>query len=246
MRERSLRRVLVLAGMPIVGLILGSIAVPAQAGTITYVTPPGSTVTGGAVNAEADFTTSAGSLSVTLKDLLANPTDIGQLLSDLSFTVGNGSLSGATLSSSSGQEVTVASNGTFTLGSTGSTGWAFSTIGTDTGTLDVLGAAVGPAHLIIGPPGGGGYTNANSSIAGNGPHNPFLNQVATFTITAPSVTANSTITSATFSFGTTPGVIVAGVTVAGVPEPASLVMMATGLGSVGLVLLRMRKRRQAA
>jgi hypothetical protein len=39
-----------------------------------------------------------------------------------------------------------------------------------------------PAHTIIGPAGSGGYTNADGSIAGNGPHNPSLDRTATFTL----------------------------------------------------------------
>jgi hypothetical protein len=61
-------------------------------------------------------------------------------------------------------------------------------------------------HLIIGPPGAGNvYSNADGSIAGNGPHNPFLNQTATWVINAPNVSAATTISAATFSIGTTEG-----------------------------------------
>jgi hypothetical protein len=85
--------------------------------------------------------------------------------------------------------------------------------------------------LIIGPPGGPTYANANGSIAGNGPHNPFLNQSAMFTITAPNVSADTTITAAIFSFGTTEGAsLIPGVPV---PEPSSLVLGLLGLGLVG-------------
>src|SRR5262249_866643 len=147
----------------------------------------------------------ANTLSIVLANLQANPTDVAQLLSDLSFTLGNGgSLTGATLASSAGQEITVAADGTFTLGSTVATGWV-PTLGGTSGSLDVLGAGgAGPSHLIIGPPGPGGtYSNANGSIAGNKPHNPFLNDVATFSITGSGITADTTITGVTFSFGTT-------------------------------------------
>jgi PEP-CTERM motif len=178
-------------------------------------------------------------LTITLTDLQANPKDVAQLLSDLSFTLGGGNLMGATLASSSGQEVTVANDGSFTLGSTVSTGWAFS-ISAGTGTLDVLGTPTGPSHLIIGPPGPGGYTDANGSIAGNKPHNPFLNESATFTITGAGITDATTVTSATFSFGTTPGITVGGV----VPEPSSLVLGLAGIGVVACARLY-RSRRKA-
>jgi VPDSG-CTERM motif len=70
----------------------------------------------------------------------------------------------------------------------------------------------GPSGLIIGPPNGSGvYATANSSIAGNGPHNPFLNQVATFTLNVPGVNVDSSVNGATFSFGTTAGDNVPGI-----------------------------------
>jgi hypothetical protein len=101
--------------------------------------------------------------------------------------------------------------------------------------LDVLAAGgAGPAHLIIGPPDGGNtYSAANGSIAGNGPHNPFLSESATFTITGTGITADTTITSATFSFGTTAGVTVDGVVAS--PEPSSFVLTLCGIGVVVLV-----------
>jgi hypothetical protein len=124
----------------------------------------------------------------------------------------------------------------------GAVGWIYSGAATS-GSLDVLAAGgAGPAHLIIGPPGTGGtYSNANGSIAGNGPHNPFLNQTATFTLTAPNISASSTITSATFSFGTTSGVNVIGQSV--VPEPSSLVLGFAALGFVGALRLYKTQRR---
>jgi hypothetical protein len=214
----------------------------AQAGNITYSTPTGSSVNGGPVDAKAVFSIRDGMIDVTLVNLLANPKDAGQLLSDLSFTLGGGgSLSGATLSNSSGQEITVGSTGSFTLGSTVPTGWGFSKSGTTTATLDVLGTSEAPKHLIIGPPGSGNtYSNANGSIAGNKPHNPFLNGSATFVIAGSGITASTTITSATFSFGTTPGMNVSG-TPTTVPEPSSSLLL--GLGTLGLMGLATASRK---
>jgi hypothetical protein len=239
MRIRSTGGIVSLVGVALAMLLAASIGKPAHAGSITYVTPSGSTTGGGPVNAEVDFTTAAGSITITLKDLQANPKDVAQLLSDLSFTVGNGgSLTGSAQTGASSQELTVNGNGTFSIGANLTTvaavGWVYTTT-SSTGTLDVLAGPghAGPAHLIIGPPGGPTYANANGSIAGNGPHNPFLNQSATFTITAPNVSADTTITAATFSFGTTAGVLIPGVPA--VPEPSSLVLGLLGLGLVGSI-----------
>ncbi len=211
----------------------------AHADTVTFDTPPGSTTSGGPVDATATFTTGNGTLSITLTDLQANPTDVAQLLSDLSFTLSNGATTG-TISSSSGQEITVSGNGTFTIGSTVDTGWTLNSTATGL-QLDVLGTPTGPSHLIIGPPDGSNvYSNANGSIAGNGPHNPFLNGSATFLLDIAGVTADTTIDSATFSFGTTEGAdLVPGTPGTPVPEPTSLALLAAGLLSV--VFLR-RKR----
>jgi hypothetical protein len=232
-------RLLYLLGIATAGLI-ASVSV-ASASTVTFFTPAGSTTGGGPVNAEATFTTGAGSLSVTLTNLEANITDVAQALSDLVFTI-PGVSPAASLTSGSGQEITIAGNGTPTLGSTAPAGWVFSTSG-DVVTLDVLSGPghAGPAHTIIGPPGPGDvYSNANGSIAGNGPHNPFLNQMATFTITDAAITAATTVTAATFSFGTTAGINVPGE----IPVPAALPLFATGLGALGL--LGWRRRRKAA
>jgi hypothetical protein len=76
----------------------------AHADTVTFDTPPGSTTSGGPVDATATFTTGAGTLSITLTNLLANPKDVAQLLSDLEFTLGNGATTG-TIASSSGQRL---------------------------------------------------------------------------------------------------------------------------------------------
>jgi len=217
-------------------ILISAFAVASQANSFTFVTPTGSTTSGGPVSASATVTTGSGTVTVVLTDLLANPTDVAQLISDFDFVLSTGATTG-TLASSSGQQITVNSGGTTTLGSTGSTGWGLNNNVAGGLQLDALGF-IGPAGLIIGPPGPGGlYTNANASIAGNGPHNPFINQTATFTIDVTGVTAATNITSATFSFGTTAGINVPGVPPS-VPEPGTVTLLGFGLLSVGFAAFR--------
>lgn len=216
--------------LPIVLFLLATCMV-ASATTITFNTPAGSTAGGLPVDAQATFVTSTDTLTITLTNLLANPTSVVQAISDLSFVLSNGLTSG-TLSSSSGEEITIAGDGTFTTGSVVSTGWAL--LSTASGfQLTVLGTATAPTHTIIGPPDGSNlYSAANASIAGNIAHNPFLNQTATFTLDIPGVTADTTITSVVFSFGTTEGNDVPGT----VPEPSSLFLLGSGLiGLAGVI-----------
>ena len=219
---------------------LTGLATQASAAVITYTTPAGATTSGGPVDASATFTTGPGQLTIVLQDLLANPTDVAQVLSDLYFTL-SGDLTSGTLTSSSGQERTVNADGTFTDGAVVSTGWLLTSGATF--HLDDLNGGAGPAHTIIGPPDGGGlYSNANGSIAGNGPHNPFLNQTATFVLNIPGMTANTSVTSATFSFGTISGIDVSGGGAGStIPEPATMLLF--GLGMIGGARRFARSRR---
>src|SRR5262249_4151137 len=156
---------------------------PAQAVTMTFTTPTGSTAGGQPVSAQVVFTTGIGTLHIDLTNLQVNPISIIQNLSDLGFTLSS-PITGALLTASSGMERTVNADGTFTNGSSVSTGWALEGSPNPTGEalrLHVLGTLIGPAHTIIGPPAGTGlYSAANGSIAGNGPHNPFLAGTVSF------------------------------------------------------------------
>lgn len=223
MRQGKLFACLCIFGLMVAGV--------ARADSITYVTPTGSSTSGGSVDASATFTTNNnGTISITLTDLQANPTDVAQLISDLDFTLSGGLTSG-TLASSSGQQITVNSGGTYTLGSTTSTPWILNDNVNGGLQLTALAGAGQPKGLIIGPPGTGGtYSNANGSIAANKAHNPFINQSATFLLDVSGVTVNTMIDSAIFSFGTTAGINVDGTpNTPVVPEPSSLVLLGTGL-----------------
>jgi len=212
------------------GLVMqaGSFAFSAQDGTAT-----------------ASITTNANSVSITLTNLLANPLSAASLLSDLFFSVCNGgsALTSGSVASSSANLIAVNAGGTVTPGANNaSLGWGLSnTAGVF--HLNGLSGTNTPSDLIIGAAGPGGvYTNANASLAGNGPHNPFANQTATFTLTIAGALASSTISNVVFSYGTTAGVNVPGVpTLGAAPEPASVLMLGTLIAGA----LWMKSRRSA-
>src|SRR4029077_1289023 len=162
---------------------------------------------GNTVNASAAFLTGAGTVSITLNNLLLHQKSVGQNISDLFFSLSNGATTG-TLLSSSGTELTVNPNGTYSVGSAVSTGWVLTSSGSSL-LLEGLGVGTqGSKHTIIGRSSngtysGGTFSKANSSITGNGPHNPFLESGVTFSLSVVGVTASTTVTAATFSFGTT-------------------------------------------
>ena len=205
------------------------------------------TVTGGAVDAKATFVSSANTVDIMLENLIFNQHNesVGQNLSGIFFNLSNGAMFGVgdTLSSSSGASLNVASDGSYTTGPAGGvspTNWGFAGGGSvGAFTLNDLGpVGGGPTETIIGPSNDGtyltgNYSNANSSIKGNGPHNPFLESGATFDLTIPGLTANDFVTSVTFQFGTTfADQLVVGTTV--VPEPSTWICGA--LAALMLVL----------
>jgi hypothetical protein len=109
------------------------------------------------------------------------------------------------------------------------TGWAGGHSGTTITACVVcafgIGPTAGPEQTLIGGTGSGAYPNANGSIAGNDPHNPFLVGTLTLTLSVPGVTVNSTFSNVVIQFGTeaTPP------QTQQTPEPATMLLLGTGL-----------------
>jgi len=217
----------------------------ASASQVTFTTPAGSTDSNGdPVSASAQFTTSADTITIVLTNLLVNQNDVGQNVSDLFFTLSTSESSGS-ITSGTAILRDVADDGTPTDSGEGDAGWSLSFAAGTGFHLNGLGdAEFVPERTLLGEPDAGGvYSNANASIKGNDPHNPFLYGPLTWVLNVDGVTADTEITSATFSFGTAPGDNVPG---GGpgppVPEPSTVIAALCGLAPLAMVRLYRRRR----
>src|SRR5882672_2455338 len=204
-------RIRVLAWIALSALALALVLAPAaNALQVTFSTPTGAVDPAGEpVSAMASVSTTGGILTITLTNLQNNPHSAGQLLSGFGFTLSSGQTTGTLVSSTALFERRVNDNGTFTpTGFNVATGWVLeNNVSGGLRLCDLCAGGAAPAHTIIGGPDNTNvYGDANSSIANtNGPHNPFLAGVVTFTITIPGLTSAAYVDSVFFSFGTTEG-----------------------------------------
>jgi hypothetical protein len=219
---------------------------PRAEASFVYNTAGGSTAGGQPVNATATFTITAGHVEILLTNLLSNPKSDIQTLNGIQFTLSSGQTVGSNFTSSALHRQ-IDSNAPNPTGwhdvGVSSTNWNLNNGVSGGIELTSIGNSGGSPTLIGGPDvATNAYLAAGGSIAGSGPHNPFLAGTATYELDISGLQANASISSMRFEFGTAGGTNVTGMLTPSVPEPSTVIMTSLGLGALGLVQ-RARRRK---
>jgi hypothetical protein len=242
-----------------------SLALPVRANIYTFETVAGATdPAGDPVSAEVILNISANSMVVTLTNLEPNIKNVGQAISSLFFSLNQSSsnsidLANNTSTTISGSLVTIGSSGTQSAGTlnnaavkskpTDTTHWTtdsagpYGNVGKNQLFLNDLNGNSpnhnGPDQTILGPPdASGNYTTLSGSIYNNTPHNPFIENTASFTIASAGLLSTTTVSSVQVGFGTN---ACAPLVRTHIPEPGTLVLFGAGVALMGGVFRRRRR-----